>query len=199
MYDVNIEFCHIYADQHIGEDHTRSISVLRDLEEFSKKEGKSYVSSVLIDDYNAAKSLWERDTFERALGAMNVKPDILGYESACIDGANHIMSQLPKSSLCTERFRKENKEVVFLIHEGHRVALKSTLEGQTRYTCSLLGASWHGGKLGLVKNPFIKTKVAHTAITILPECLRDVEENMKVILSYLDANISDRMRNIYLS
>ncbi len=187
--DYNIEFAHIYADEQFGDEQIRSIKVLKKVISNLNKNNKSFVISVLIDEFHPVVFKLNENEMIKEFLKYNVAVDFIGYESKLGVVADEIINYLPKSMLKLEHFNKPEKEALVLENHNSKIGLREEFEFAYRHTCALLSASWSMCRLGIQKIPqdavrslSNKTFEAHKVITILPEKYRAVEDKVIEII-----------------
>ena len=190
MYPVeyNIEFAHIYADQKFGNEQIRSIEILRDLINSLRKQGKSFVTTVLIDDYNPKKNNLDENAFVNKIKSLNIPLDFIAYESKLNQIGDKLIADLPRQLL-----RVEGKKNIFLEINNKSIKLRDSIGFQLKNTCTLLTASWLLCRLGIYKIPSdsinrlnkVGTFEANKIITILPEKYRKSESRALDIIKSL--------------
>lgn len=199
--NYNIEFAHIYADEQFGNEQVKSIEILKKVISNLEKNNKSFVISVLIDEFHPVVfKLNENEMMEEFL-KYDIAVDFVGYESKLGVVADELINYLPKSMLKLEHFHKPEKEALVLEDHNGKIGLKEEFEFAYRHTCALLSASWSLCRLGIFKIPQDavhnlgnKTFEAHKVITILPEKYRTVED--KVIEIIKSTKFNDVVKNI---
>lgn len=100
MNDVSVEFCHIYQDQPFGVEQQRSISLLKDILHELETKQKTYITSVLVDDFHVEKEKWELASLLEQMKSYHIMPDMIAMESKFTTVADHIISLIP------ERYKK---------------------------------------------------------------------------------------------
>lgn len=187
--DYNIEFAHIYADEQFGNEQIKSIEILKKVISNLNTANKSFVISVLIDEFHPVVfKLNEAEMVEEFL-KYDIAVDFIGYESKLGVVADEIIDYLPKSMLKLEYFNNPEKEALVLQNHNGKIGLKEEFEFASRHTCALLSASWSMCRLGILKIPQDairnlnnKTFEAHKVITILPEKYHAVEDKVIEII-----------------
>ena len=157
MVDYNIEFAHIYGNGEFNEEHIKSVKIARELIEKLKKENKSFVACILIDEFHAEKILNEEEIVNKAKD-YGVYVDFIAYESKLGPIASKIISEV---KIKTSSLKNNNGD----------------------HSCALLASSWHLARLGKHKLPENAIKKinnkpfeAKKIITILPKKYKPVEE-----------------------
>ncbi len=183
MNDFNIEFAHIYADQEFGEEQIKSISKLKTTIEKLRKKKKSFVTTILIDEYSPIVCTLNEENFLQKVTEQGVSPNFIAYESKLSDIAENIISFIPKNLLSTQKFK--NKKSLLLVTKDRKIGLKDSFG---RHTCSLLIAAWILVRFGLYEIPSIqklsknKQLPAKHLITILPKKYEETEQKVFDIL-----------------
>lgn len=168
--DYNIEFAHIYADTIFGREQLSSINVFNRLAKRLSRDNKSYVSSVMIDEYSPDFKILNEQKYFAKLKELNASPDYLAYESHLKDIAWRIIS------LMSGKSGREYKKYV---------------NQKNKLPCSLLVAAWYLLRLGLIDStdkvykrvsntsrPFYASKI----INILPKKYIGVEKKAIAII-----------------
>jgi hypothetical protein len=205
--DVHIEFSHIYGDQAFGIEQIQSIVIMNEMVKELRQEGKKVVTSILIDDYHAKYQLWSNsDELMKQVRKHGETPDIIALESAFVNIANEIISQIPASFKRIESFRKEKKSVLFFNDGIRKFALKDIYQDRERHKCVMLSCAWLFCKLGLVNFPEgslqttreVSAFQSHGVISILDKRYEKVEQNVGKLLSVLvEEKNTDRVQYIY--
>lgn len=160
--DYNIEYAHIYSDEFFGKEHKESVKELHKAIKRLKKLKKSYVLSVLIDEYNPTEHMLDTENFLAILKKLDAKPHFLMLESHLARYKNVLLKKMDgKIKREYEKYIKKHNKV----------------------PCSFLIAIWHLKRLGLIKNKngelqqLTKRKqfTANKIITILPKKYQRVE------------------------
>jgi hypothetical protein len=186
--DYNIEFAHIYADEHFGPEQQESMQILKKVISRLEKEGKSYVTTVLIDDFNPVNFRFDEKKLLATIAKAGVAVDFIGYESRLGSVSDKLIREIPKAKLKLELFHKPQKEV--LLFDGKKkIGLREHFPFMYRHTCSLLSASWTLCRLGAyplprnaVKNLTNKRFTAERTITILQRKYQDGEHRVLEII-----------------
>jgi len=185
MLDYNIEFAHIYADEPFGNEQFKSMELLKKVIAKLKKEGKTFVISILIDEFHPVVFKLDENEIIEEFKKQGIVVDFIGYESKLGSIADEIIKELPKSMLKLEHFNKPEKEVLLLKNHNGKIGLKEEFEFMYRHTCALLSASWSLCRLGEFKIPqdaihnlTNKSFEAKKLITILPEKYHPVEDKV---------------------
>ena len=79
--DYNIEFAHIYADEEFGEEQAKSIDIVKTVISNLKKSNKSFVTSVLIDEFHPVVFKLNENEMVEEFRKYDVEVDFIGYES----------------------------------------------------------------------------------------------------------------------
>lgn len=169
--DYNIEYAHIYSDQDFGEEQVESIKIAKEIIALLNKLNKSYVLSVLIDEYHPIKPKNNIYDFLELLDKNGLKPDYIALESKMVKDSLIVFNEIQNSKL----------------KNGYR----KYLERKQKSPCSLLTAVWYLKRLGEIKiseNDFIyKNKrpfAAEKLITILPQKYKETEKKaLDIIIS----------------
>jgi hypothetical protein len=183
MNDFNIEFAHIYSDQDFGTEQAKSVTRLKKVIKELKRDGKSFVTVVLIDEYSPAVSTLDEKTFLEEMKKKGVSPDFVAYESNLCDLAENIIGLILKDKVVTHKFR--DKEVLILLKDGRKIGLK---DSSGKYSCSLLISAWILARFGVykvqsLKNISTKEFSSDNLITILPKKYKETEKKVLDILA----------------
>jgi hypothetical protein len=184
--DYNIEYAHIYTDESFGKEHRKSIEELHNVLKMLKQLKKSYVLTVLIDEYNPVQHKLNIKEFLNRLAQLSSKPDYVGFESKLASDKNLLLNEVDKKT------KKEYEKYI----RKHR-----------KIPCSLLIALWHLKRLGFIKTkneeliplsrnnkPFVARKI----ITILPRRYQEVEmKALKIIESTRFKKSLENILNIF--
>lgn len=185
--DYNIEYSHIYTDEDFGFEQRKSIKILKNVTERLKRAKKSYVLTVLIDEYNPAESTLSIKNFLGYLGRFKARPDFVCFESQLVSSYKLLLEKMVPS------LRKEYVKYI----EKHK-----------KIPCSLLIAVWHLKRLGLIRTHKeelnylnekpVKNFIAKKIITILPQKYREVElRGLEIIASTHFKKYLHNISNIY--
>lgn len=199
--DYNIEFAHIYADELFGDSQIESIEILKKLIERLKKENRSYVLTVLIDDYHVTNSNVDVKKLIKEINSYGINADLIGFESKLTKHADNLIKNLPKKMLKIDLFQSPQKEVLSLNYNSHKIGLRESQFLIVRHTCAILSAVWTLSRLGIykldkeqIKNLSNKPFVAKNTITILPKKYKSVENKvLKIIESTKFAKLLSRI------
>lgn len=186
MVDYNVEFAHIYANEKFGSEQIHSIEILKEVLQKLKKENKTFVTCILIDEFNPSVSYLDDKRFLKEVKKFGVPVDFIGYESKVVTIGDKLLKELPKSKLKLEHFHNPQKDVLLLQEGGQKIGLREHYDIMYRHTCALLSAAWTLCRLGKYQIPRGSVKAlarkdfkAKKVITILPEKYREGE--MKVL------------------
>ena len=184
--DFNIEYAHIYADELFGKEHQKSIKELRKIINRLKRLNKSYVLTVLIDEYSPCQNRLSIKQFLDKLDELNSKPDYLAFES--------------QLAPCKDLLLKEMKGKI-------RKEYETYIKKHGKIPCSFLIAVWYLKRLGLIKTekgelthlsknnkPFSAKKI----ITILPKKYQTVEiKALKIIRATRFKKYLTKISNVF--
>ncbi len=171
--DYNIEYAHIYTDKKFGVEQKRSIEILKDTVRKLKRLNKSYVLSILIDEYNPSNPILNIKEFLSDLKKFDASPDFVCFESKLAHDYKILLKEME------DPLRKEYTKYI----EKHK-----------KIPCSFLIATWYLKRLGFLivdkkdlnylgKNSK-KTFVAKKIITILPKRYQKIEaRGLEIIAS----------------
>lgn len=174
----NIEYAHIYIDRQPGQEHLKSISVLKRIKSEIERESKSYVTSIMIDDYNPEKSLLNVSKFIRLLARHKAKPDFIIFESKLVKSKNLLLSLMKRKT---------------------RYSYIRYIETHKKVPCSFLIAIWYLKRLGKLDPSDIINEpkenfIAKKLINILPKKYKEVEKKARDII--LSTKYKDQIKNI---
>lgn len=193
MIDVHIEFAHIYKDQPFSKEQIESIHLLKRTIDSLEREGKSFITSILIDDYHAKEAKWDDLDLLRNMEKRNAVPDYLFYEKSFMELANRLVEMIPNQNKRVEHFKKEGKDVVFFVDESSKFALQDIYADRVEPKCVTLSCAWILCKLGVFDFPaegFLPicqsdAEPCRSALTILPKQFMLVEENVMRLMTAL--------------
>ncbi len=184
--DYNIEYSHIYTDEEFGFEQRKSIKILKNVTERLKRAKKSYVLTVLIDEYNSIEPTLSIKNFLGYLEKFKAKPDFVCYESQLVSSYKLLLKKMIPS------LRKKYVKYI----EKHK-----------KIPCSFLIALSYLKRLGLLKirgpeldslkepsQPFVAKKI----ITILPRKYQAVEmKALKIIEATRFKRYLENILNIF--
>ncbi len=185
--DYNIEYAHIYSDEKFGPPQELSIQILHSVINELKQKKKSYVLTVLIDDYNPQKQILGIQELIANLKRLKAKPDFIGFESKLVQYSNFLLKEMsPRLQKNYIKYIEKNKKI----------------------PCSMLIAIWYLKRLGLIKiqpeelkhlsKDSKKSFVAKKIITILPKRYQKVEKKgLEIIASTKFKNRLCDIENIF--
>lgn len=194
MTDFHIEFGHIYKDQMFAQEQIESIHILKEITSELDKDGSSYQTSVLIDDYHIKRSLWEVPELIAEMKLRDVMPDIVVSEGALLQFAEDMIETIPSEYKRMESFRKEKKTVTFYVNGDKKFALKDTYADRVEMKCVSLSTVWMMCKLGIIPcgNQMVAPiicgegiKASDGVITILDKKYMSVESHVMELLDCL--------------
>ena len=195
--DYNIEFAHIYADEDFGDEQIKSIELLRGVISRLTKAKKTFVTSVLIDDFNPVIFKLNDAKVISIIKKYKVPFDFFAYESKFGEISDKLLREIPNSKLKLEHFHNPQKEVLFLHNKSDNIGLKEQRAFSYKHTCALLAAAWTLCRLGVydlpkssVKNLENKDFAAKKLITILP---KKYENSEKKVLDIIRATKFNKM------
>ncbi len=168
----NLEFAHIYTDEKISPNHLASADMVMEIT--SASPDINYVSSILIDNYNAHDDGFDIQKYLGKLEDHGVKPDFYALESDLIPAAEDLLASITKPKIL----------------RMHR----SYIERKGKYPCSLLTAAWYLIRLGAIDHTGI-IKVNNTSlkpsdiksdrlINVLPTTFQEIEKDAHKLISY---------------
>lgn len=186
--DYSIEFAHIYADEVFGDEQAKSIDIAKEVIESLKEQRRSFVTSILIDDYNPSELTLDEEEFLKWVRSFGIDIDFVGHEAGFAPISDALLTEIPKSKLKLEYFHGHQKNVL-LLHGKHNIGLKEYRGKLTKHTCSILSAAWTLCRLGIYKSPSGsitslsgKPFSANKIITILPEKYKEGENKVLDII-----------------
>ena len=190
--DYNLEFAHIYADEQFGPEQAKSVACANEVMTRLSAAGKTFVTSVLIDDFNPANNTLDENEFIVQLKVNNTPVDFIGYESRFTAVADLVIRELPTSMLTLKHFHHPDKSVLMLQDGPLKIGLEEK-KPKLKHPCAILSAAWTLCRLGVYQLPDGGIKVlnpkqkfvAHKTITILPEKYRAGEERVLEIIKNL--------------
>lgn len=162
--DYSIEYCHIYADQQLNAEHKKSIDLKQRIEKLLQKQGKTYSTLVLIDNYNAKTEEMSKAALISQLKDWAADPEYIFYEK-------DLLLYMP--------------EALQLLHpKSHREYIKYIEKWDGFIPCSLFIILWYFLRLGIIQDH--KSMVSHkeasppqiyakNLITILPKYYEPLE------------------------
>lgn len=187
--DYNIEFAHIYAHETFSGEQIKSTEILKKIISKLQKDKKTFVTSVLIDEFHSVVfRLYKKKLIEK-LEQQGVNIDFIGYESRLGNTSEKLIQEIPKSRLKIEESREPDKRTFILTAKDRPIALKEEFEFAHKYTCALLSASWSLCRLGVfsiptgaIDNLYKKPFEAKRIVTILPRKYKSVEDKVIEII-----------------
>jgi len=181
--DYNIEFAHIYVNESMTNEHYTAVALVQKKIQELKSTGKSYVTSILIDDYNPSESILNVKKFLKELKSIGVNPDYIVMESSLASYKEIALDEM-------------NGKI-------KRMYLKY-LSNNEKCPCSFLVSIWHLLRLGALDSTKIisatsrKPFQAEGLITILPERYRSVEKRaLDIIKSTKFAPLASKTNYLY--
>ncbi|MFF2532322.1 hypothetical protein ACFVS2_25770 [Brevibacillus sp. NPDC058079] len=192
MNDIHIEFAHIYKDQPFGQEQIKSVSIMMDMVRKLNEEGRSVLTTVLVDDYHLSSEPWSDDYLLEQIGGLGHTPDFIAYEGTFAELANEIIDDLPASVKVVEPFHRDQKEVLFYVSGECKFALKDIYKDREEIKCVTLSCAWMMAKLGLKPFPSNGLKrirerdiESKQIVSVLPKQYMKVEENVMKLLGVL--------------
>jgi hypothetical protein len=160
--DYNIEFAHIYTNENFCEEHLKAARIAQKKIDDFRLKNITYVTTILIDNYNSTDRILDIDKFIKKLEKIGVKSDFVVFEA---DLANY-------KDKCLELMNGKIKK------QYHKY-----IETNEKCPCSFLVSIWHLARLGIfqmrlfVNKPQTKTPfIGKRTLTILPERYRSIEK-----------------------
>lgn len=171
MKDVSVEYAHIYTNNHIDEEHEKSLEILSSLR--TELSDKSISLVVMIDDYSFPDPTFDYVEFGKWLSTQGSEPSFMLRESQLIPICDEVLSMLPEGKL--------------------KHSIKDYIKAK-KYPCSLFISAWYMLRLGYTKSPlFPEQELAHQLINILPESFRPFEDKAIEIMNAIDGTISQKI------
>lgn len=180
--DYNIEYAHTYVGDDVGTEQEESIKMLQQTVRRLKKLKKTFVLSLLLDEYNSYNPSFKIEDFLVYLNNLDAKPDFLFLESKLVSDYKLILREM-NSELKNEYIKY--------------------IEKRNKVPCSLLIAIWYLKRLGLME--FSKKEIAFSGkdekefvskkiISILPKKYQLVE--MKALEIIAATRFKEYLKNI---
>ena len=192
MVDYNIEFAHIYADEKFSEMQSWSIEILKEEIDKLKKDWKTYVVTILVDDYHSINSYVNIEKLLEKIWSYWIDVDHIWFEWKLIDQADELIQEIPQDKIKVEIISSPMKEVFRLDHEWIKISLKEDHSESfiIRHTCALLSATWQLSRFWVFKLENYQYKQinntpfeAKNTLTILPQKYKPVEDNVQKIIA----------------
>ena len=197
--DYNIEYGHVFADaRQASRVHKESIERTKIFIKEIEKKKKSYVLTMLIDDYLPSYSYLNLYRFLSYFKENNVPPDYLIYEKRLLSLVPKIVSELPKNRIIKEVRNvsvRSNKDLLLLENKKLssitlREDIRANLDSFT-YTPALIAALFliKLGRLSYDKivtpTKYSKPKpfAAKKTVTIDPKAFKVVNDKALKIIS----------------
>ncbi|MCK5474048.1 MAG: hypothetical protein KAI53_01465 [Candidatus Aenigmarchaeota archaeon] len=211
--DYNIEFAHVYSDDKFSLEQKTSSEILRKTIENLKKDNKTFVSAILIDDYQPSYSYLDVYDFLESVKNSGFSPSYIAYESQLHSLATKLISLINKKNILekkTETKIKSNRDTILLDTDSHStISLKDEYFAKSKdyIETSVLIAAWYLVRLGIFTKPGLikETKytkkipfVGENIMSIIPKKYRQVDEDAKAIISCTPYKIAlKKIHNIY--
>lgn len=168
--DVSIEYAHIYTNKNIDEEQKLSLHILKKLQEELLKNKKSFLLTVLVDDYSFPDPSFDYGSFTWWLGKQGFPPDFVLRESQLIPLCDEVINYISDEKMKDQMI--------------NYVKVK-------KYPCSLFIAAWYLLRLGYLTHPILDKKyITSRLINILPESFKPYEDKALEIIvatSFADA------------
>ncbi len=198
--DYNIEFAHIYSDQPaLTDEQIQSADVTKKLIEKIAGNNKTFVLTLLVDEYHPKFHKLNFNKFLKNLEKLGAPPTYIAYESKMVPAAKMLLKSIPYDMKKTIRFHPEitiNEEVTYLVDRGGmkiKIKTKGDVIHFSRYTCALLSCAWVLLRFGVIqaKNAVELTGLTapkpfagRNVINVLPKKYKEVElANKNIILA----------------
>ena len=178
---MNYEVSHVYLDGEVGKEQLQGIKIYKNI----KKENDT--SSLMIDDYSLKHGGVSLINPNDIINFYNehINLSSISYESEFTHIAKIFESMF---KIKKERFRKDNKHVIFMIINNNKIKLRDEYDsGLIKYSCPSLSASFHlfrAGMIGDNKTLSQKNKIG----SILPKEYIFIEKQVKAILDSLNCS-----------
>ncbi len=157
---VSIEYAHIYTNNHISEEQSLSLAILKELSQTYARDRSSLV--VLIDDYSFPDPTFNYHGFQGWLKEQGFRPDVMARESQLIPLCDHIINALEKPAI-----RDQICDYV----------------RAKKYPCSLFIAAWYLLRLGYIPSLLFPSELtSERLINILPTSFQPFEEKALEII-----------------
>ena len=197
--EYNIEFAHIYSEGRFSLEQRTSFKILNKTIERLKKENKTYVTAILIDDYQPSYSYLDICAFLESVKELGVPPSYIAYESQLHSLANKLLASIDEKHIIKEKTDikiKSNKDTL-LLSKGSvsSISLKDEFFAKLDdyIETNVLIAAWYLVRLGIFNKPGLIKETKYTRkipfageniLTIIPRKYIHVDESAKTILKY---------------
>ena len=211
--DYNIEFAHVYSDNRFSLEQKMSSEILEKTIEKLKKKNKTFVSVILIDDYQPSYSYLDVYDFLESVKNSGLSPSYVAYESQLHSLAIKLISLINKKNIFDEKIEtkiKSNRDTILLDTTTHStISLKDEyfIKSNNYIETSVLIAAWYLVRLGIFAKPGLikETKytkkipfVGENIISIIPKKYKAVDESAKSILACTPYKAAlKKIQNIY--
>ena len=209
--DYNIEFAHIYSDQlELTDEQIKSAEVTKKLIKKIVNENKTFVLTLLVDEYHPKFHKLNFGRFLKKLDSLGVPPTYIAYESKMISAAKLLMKSIPGDMKKTTKFHPTitvNEKITYLVDKtGKKIKLrtKGSIVHFSRYTCAILSTAWVLLRFGVIqaKNAVELTGMtkpkpfaAKNIINVLPKKYEGIEiANKNIVLA---SRYKQFAKNIY--
>lgn len=171
MKDVSVEYAHIYTNNHIDDEHTKSLEILANLR--AELQSKTISLVVMVDDYSFPDPTFDYIEFTNWLASNGSKPSFMIRESRLISICDKVLGLLPEGDL--------------------RQSIMDYVKAK-KYPCSLFIAAWYMLRLGYVESPlFPASETATKLINILPLSFKPFEDKAIEIMGAIDTSIPEKI------
>lgn len=172
-----IEVGHIYLDDYWSQEKELPI-------DFYLSHFKEQDTILMVDDLNIDKINITVDDIQKKYKEKECSLTYIDYEKRMIS-YTPVLEKKFSPFLKKEHFKKENKHVYFLNINNTKIALFSITNQKKIYTCSFLSLCW-----ALYKDNFFGDfKNYEEQIVIIPKEYKKIENNVKILLEFLNINI----------
>ena len=211
--DYNIEFAHVYSDDKFSLEQKTSSEILKKTIENLKKDNKTFVSVILIDDYLPSYSYLDLYDFLKSVKKTGFPPSYVAYESQLHPLAKKLIALIDEKNTLEEKIEmkvKSDRDTI-LLNKGttSSISLKDKYFAKINdyIETSVLIAAWYLIRLGIVIKPGLikETKytkklpfVGENIISIIPKKYKHVDESAKAILACTPYKTAiKKIHNIY--
>lgn len=178
-----IEYGHIYY-QDILLNKINIKEIIKSIEILKSIKREDSLCVVLIDDKDFSLTNKEKNKIilfiNELYQKLGQKPNKVYFEKDFSKLDDLIYLKLNKTSLIKENFKKDKKEVEFLVTDNKKIALKYKKENVCYYYCSYLAALWTLYQYNTYKKELV---------CILNKKYEDIEKNIEIILTNSEHNI----------
>jgi len=201
-----VEFAHVYADSIFADEHSESLTVMKEYLDRESSPDSLVVSAILIDDLHIEQHTLDVNEFIRCILRRGLAPDHVVFEGRLGPVADQIIARLPSDQLVWGSFRKQSKKVLsWVAPNGVRIGLKNVYEGREEHTCALLSAAWtlcRAGVYEFPKDAIVRLTEAPVTgvkiVSVLHSKYQDVEAKVvKLIQAIGEEELVDRLDLVF--